>query len=191
MLKATTVTSALAFAAALGLSTMSALPVAADVATPVATAISDATIERLMRVLDEASAKATGPLGGLILKGYAAWKQYDNGRRVGLVERDMKDLRRNVYAALADVAAVIQRLEAGETLTAAQWSEAATRLDNHLVRIASVERRVTKIEGKLKRHDKKIERIEESIYRKPCGPNRYWKTADKVCADKTLIEIVE
>jgi hypothetical protein len=121
----------------------------------------DQAIERFIIILDRASKRPVGRIGGLLLQGYAAYKQWKNGREIS-------GLREVVYDMLSEIAGLIERIERGETLSEAQWTSAKEDLDNHAARIVGIESRLDRVERGLGETKQELDDIMKKVTRKPC-----------------------
>jgi hypothetical protein len=140
----------------------------------------DQAIEHFIIILDRASKRPVGRIGGLLLQGYAAYKQWKNGREIA-------GLREVVYDMLSEIAGFIDRIERGETISEAQWNLAREDLDNHAARIVGIESRLDRVERGLGETKRKVDEIIKKVTRKPCPKFHKPNGAARACVDVRTI----
>jgi hypothetical protein len=140
----------------------------------------DQAIERFIIILDRASNRPVGRIGGLLLQGYAAYKQWQNGREIA-------GIREVVYDMLSEIAGLVDRIERGETISDAQWTLAREDLDNHAARMVGIESRLDRVERSLGETKREVDEITKKVTRKPCLKFHKPVGPAKTCVDVRTI----
>lgn len=125
-------------------------------------------IERLMPAISRALNHPAAQVAGLALRGVTAYQLY-------VLRRDVVEVRQTTLAMLQDITSIIARVERGEQLSAAQWSDVHDRLDGYARRLDDLAARVDRLEPR-------VDAIETAMVRRERAA-REWARFNRVCKE--------
>jgi hypothetical protein len=140
------------------------------------------SIERITGILDRAAKHPLAQTASMIARGYTAVKVYRLSNEVKGLKTDVVALQVAVHGVLTEVTMLIERVEAGEVLTAEQISVVNGRVDVHALLISAVEVEIEVLKHRMDEADRRqrdADRLQMKADRRQRELDRRLQEADR------------